>query len=353
MPPTPAPGDTVLRASARPLVEEHDLVMLDLDGVVYVGEHAVPGAAEHLAGARAAGASLAFVTNNASRTPDVVARHLTDLGVEAATDDVVTSAQAAARLVLERHGGGARVLALGGEGVHAALAAEGLTTVGPEDGPDLLVTGYGRDVRWSELMRAAVALVEGLPWIACNTDHTIPTPAGRAPGHGVQVRMLADFAGVEPVVAGKPSRPLLDETVRRVGGRSPLMVGDRLDTDVDGALAVGVPSLLVLTGVTDLPVLAEAPAGGRPSYVSRDLRGLLVRHPAVEVDEGGAARCGAWEAVVRDGRLDVRPGHGDDADPDDWWRAAATACWTHRDRTGAVAVTDPAAVPPAVRPRGR
>lgn len=352
---TAAPTDhELLRATDRPLAVEHDLVMLDLDGVVYVGEDAVPGAAEHLAAARGLGASLAFVTNNASRTPGTVADHLSSLGVAASESDVVTSAQAAARLVVDRHGRRARVWALGGEGVHAALAAEQLRVVGPDDGPDVLVTGYGRDVRWAELMRAAVALVDGLPWVACNTDHTIPTPQGRAPGHGVQVRMLADFSRVDPVVAGKPARPLLDETVRRVGGARPLMVGDRIDTDVDGAVAAGVPSLLVLTGVTDLAVLASAPRGSRPSFVGRDLGALLQPQPRVDVDPGDpaappTARCGGWTATTPDGHLRVQ---GDGA-PDDWWRAAAVACWAHLDRTGDVAGTDPGAVPPGARPPGR
>ena len=136
-----------------------------------------------------------------------------------------------------------------------------------------MVSGYGPDVLWRDIMRVAVRVRDGLPWMASNADLTIPTAFGTAPGHGVLVGVLRDFSGVEPVVAGKPERPLLDETIRRVGGERPLMVGDRLDTDIDGALNVGCDSLLVMTGVTGLGELVAVPAGHRPTYVAADLGG--------------------------------------------------------------------------------
>ena len=210
--------------------------------------------------------------------------------------DVVTSAQAAAGLLVGEVGRGGRVLARGGPGLLEAVREAGLVPVGPDDDPGAVVTGYGPDVRWSELMRVAMLVRDGLPWVASNTDETFPTPHGRAPGHGVQVRMLADFSGVEPRVAGKPSRPLLEETMRRVGGSRPLMVGDRLDTDIEGADAVDVPSLLVLTGVTGLPELVAARPAERPTYLSPDLAGLGEAHAA---PARGAGR-------LASGRLDRR-----------------------------------------------
>lgn len=323
----------------------HDLVVLDLDGVVYVGPDAVPGAAAAVVGAREAGAHVAFVTNNAARSPAAVASHLIALGVAAEAADVVTSAQAAARLLLEAHGPGAPVWVLGAAGLREAVTEAGLRPVGapgaggPE--PAALVTGYGPDVRWAELMRAAVHVARGLPWVASNTDHSLPTPEGRAPGHGVLVRMLSDFAQVRPRVAGKPERPLLDETVRRVGGTRPLMVGDRLDTDIEGAHRAGMPSLLVLTGVTGLAEVAAAAPGHRPTYLSHDLAGLARPHAAPRrVDAHWVA--GAWTARVVDGRLRVDPSaaEGADVDPDDWWRALAAAAWSHLDATGAPASVD-------------
>jgi glycerol-1-phosphatase len=319
----------VLGTSEVPLSEAYDLAMLDLDGVVYIGGDAVPGAAEHLGSARAAGMRVAFITNNASRTPEQVATHLRELGVDAAAQDVVTSAQAAARLLSERFGAGARVVCLGAAGLDEALRASGLVPVGAEDDAVAIATGYGPEVRWREIMRAAVRIRDGLPWVASNTDHTFPAEFGVAPGHGVQVEMLRDFTGVDPVVAGKPARPLLDETVRRVGGRRPLMVGDRLDTDIEGANAAGLDSLLVLTGVTGLAELARAPRALRPMYVATDLRGLLEPQPAPEVD-AGEQRLGGWSATVTEGRLQVA-GSGSAAD---WWRVAAAAAWRHLDAAG-------------------
>ena len=144
------------------------------------------------------------------------------------------------------------------------MAEAGLVQVGVEDEAEAVVTGYGPDVLWGQIMRAAVRIQDGLWWVASNTDLTFPTTFGVAPGHGVLVETLRRFTGVEPVVAGKPARPLLDETVRRCGGERPLMVGDRLDTDIEGAHAAGVDSLLVMTGVTGLAELVAARARAAP-----------------------------------------------------------------------------------------
>lgn len=329
-----------LERSEQPLCEAYDLAMLDLDGVVYIGGDPVPGAAGHLGHARAAGMRLAFITNNALRPPAAVAEHLTRLGVPAEESDVVTSAQAAARVLVDRLGQGARVVLLGAAGLEEAVRAEGLVPVGASDDAEAAVTGYGPDVPWRDLMRVAVRVREGLWWVASNADMSIPTSFGIAPGHGVQVDMLRRFTGVEPVVAGKPSRPLLDETRRRVGGDRPLMVGDRLDTDIEGAQNAGVDSLLVLTGVTRLPELVRARPGERPTYLASDLGGLAVPHPVVE-ELDGVARCRGWTGWVAGGRL-VLEGAGD---AEDWWRAAAVAAWAHADRTGAHVATEGLAPP--------
>jgi HAD superfamily hydrolase (TIGR01450 family) len=303
--------------------------MLDLDGVVYVGGVAVPGAPEHLAAAREQGMRLAFITNNASRPPGVVAEHLTELGVEAEAADVVTSSQAAARVLVDRYGAGSRVVCLGAEGLEVALKEDDLVPVGVEDDAVAIVTGYGPQVVWADIMRAAVRIRDGLPWVASNTDMTFPAAFGVAPGHGVLVEMLRSFTGVDPVVAGKPERPLLDETVRRVGGRRPLMVGDRLDTDIEGAQRAGYDSLLVLTGVTGLEELVAATEELRPTYVAPDLAGLLVPQAAPSAD-GGEYELGGWRGAVDAGRL-VVTGSGD---PGDWWRVVVSAAWAYLDASG-------------------
>jgi len=337
----------MLEESTTPLVEAHDLVMFDLDGVVYVGGEAIDGVAGVIDRVRRSGRHVAFVTNNASRTPDQVAAKLTKVGVSAEAGDDVTSAQAAARLLVEEHGDGARVLMLGGEGLRVALLEAGLEPVEDPAGAVAVASGYGPDVRWRDIMRVATLVRDGLPYVASNADLTIPTPYGLAPGHGVLVRTITGFAGVEATVAGKPEKPLMEETVLRVGGDRPLMVGDRLDTDIEGAHAIDAPSLLVLTGVTWLEELAAAPPRLRPTYVAPTLAGLFEPHPAPSVT-GATAELGGWHATVEDGRLKVE-GEGGDGD---WWRAAATACWIHLDEAGATADVSDTTPPGPVRQLG-
>lgn len=320
----------MLESSREPLVERYDLVMLDLDGVVYVGDEAVPGAAEALHRVRETGVHLAYVTNNASRSPDGVAEKLSQVGVEAQAGDVVTSAQAAAHLLSERHPEGSKVANLGAEGLRRALTDEGLVPTDAEDDDAVaIVTGYNPDLLWSDIMRAAMRIRDGLPWVASNTDLTFPLEGGEAPGHGVLVEMVSRFSKVQPVVAGKPLPPLLEETIRRVGGERPLMVGDRLDTDIEGARNLDLPSLLVMTGVTGLAELVAAPEKLRPTYVGRDLTSLFDVHEAPQ-QEQETWGVGGWSASTSDGRLRVEGNGAVSA----WWQAVAAAAWAHLDQTG-------------------
>ena len=320
---------SVLRGSSAPLAEQYDVAMLDLDGVVYIGADAVPGATRHLEAAAAAGMRLAYVTNNASRTPDTVAAHLRELGVSAADGDVVTSAQAAARVVADR-GEGGPVFVIGGEGLFVALTELGLEpTQSVDDDPVAVVSGYHPELRWKTVIDGALLVRRGLPWVVSNTDLTVPTPHGPGPGNGVLVRAVAEYAQVEPVVAGKPQPPLFEETLRRVGGRRPLVVGDRLDTDIEGAVNTGYDSLLVMTGVTGVAELAAAEPRLRPTYLSADLGGLLSAHRRPGPNDDGW-QLGGWRARVERGVLRV-DGEGD---VDDWWRVVAAAAWAHLDRTG-------------------
>ena len=319
----------MLKHSSRALWQEYDLAMLDLDGVVYIGPNAVEGAAERLEEASAAGMRLAYVTNNASRPPRVVADHLTELGIPAAEQDVVTSAQAAARLLGERLEKGSPVFVIGGAGLFEALVEEGLRPVqSTGEDPVAVVSGYNPDLRWGTVMEGAILVKSGLPWVASNTDMTVPTPQGPGPGNGVLVEAVARFAGREPLVAGKPLPPLFEETRRRVGGSRPLVVGDRLDTDIEGAQNAGLDSLLVLTGVTGVAELVSARPHQRPSYISLGLEGLGDVHGAPEV-QGEGYELGGWRAVAQHGAVKI-DGEGDAAD---WWRVLAAAAWRHLDET--------------------
>lgn len=338
----------MLRPSEEPLCATHDLAMLDLDGVVYIGGRMVPGAAEAVDAVRRAGMKVGFVTNNASRTPESVAEQLVELGIPAAAADVVTSAQAAARVLAARFGTGADIALLGAEGLHRALVAEGLHPVAVSEDAVALVTGYAPEIPWRDIMMAAVRIRDGLFWVASNTDMSLPTPYGIAPGHGVLVETLRRFSGVEPVVAGKPARPLLEETVRRVGGDSPVMVGDRLDTDIAGGHRLGVPSLLVLTGVTGLTELVAAEPEERPAYIAEDLSGLTTPHPVPVIDRE-SARSGGWTATVDSSARLIVSGDGEVAD---WWRVAATAAWRYHDSTDGVVDTTHLSPPAATEAPG-
>ncbi|MBT2482103.1 HAD-IIA family hydrolase [Streptomyces sp. ISL-94] len=314
-------------ASERSLHQAYDTALLDLDGVVYAGGEAIAHAVESLAAARADGMHLAYVTNNALRTPDAVAEHLGELGIPTEAAEVITSAQAVARLIAEQVEPGSKVLVIGGEGLRVALRERGLVPVesADEEGLAAVVQGYGGpELAWGRFAEASYAINRGVPWYASNTDLTIPGARGIAPGNGAAVEVVRIATGAEPQVAGKPLPPMHRETVLRTGARRPLVVGDRLDTDIEGAFNGEVDSLLVLTGVTDAAQLVRAEPRHRPTYVDRDLRGLLTGQPEVERAAEGFC-CGGWTAVARDGVLELQ---GEDGDPVDGLRALCAAAWT-------------------------
>lgn len=320
--------------AAQPPASAHDVALLDLDGVLYVGPDAVPGAAAALERARGAGMRLGFVTNNAARTPEEVAAHLTELGIDARPDDVITSSQAAATVVADEFGRGAAVLPVGGPGVAAALTAAGLQVVErAEDGPAAVVQGYGRDVGWTQLAEAVVAVRGGARHVATNVDATIPSPRGVLPGNGALVGVVSAVTGQQPLVTGKPDPAMHAECVRRTGAQRPLVVGDRLDTDIAGGRRVGVPTLLVLSGVTTPVTLLAAGPDERPDLLAHDVAGLDHAHPAVE-PHGEGWRCGAWTATVEGSVVllagDVEGDEGETADDLDGLRALCVAHWAAR-----------------------
>ncbi|WP_131770784.1 HAD-IIA family hydrolase, partial [Candidatus Protofrankia californiensis] len=321
LPAQPVSPRKPLSASPAPLVDVHDVALMDLDGVVYRGSEAVPHAAWAIGAARERGMRMVFVTNNALRPPARVAERLIAFGVPAVSADVVTSAQAAARLLAERLPSGAAVLVAGGEGLREAVRDVGLRPVATaREEPAAVVQGFDPGLDYARLAEAALAIQAGALWVASNTDASVPTERGLLPGNGSLVAMLSTATGAAPIVAGKPERALHEESVRRGGARFPLIIGDRLDTDIASAVRSGTPSLLVLTGVTSGGELLRAGAPYRPTYLAADLRGLLVGHPGTRVHapaggSDGAARpdgveveavCGHWAAHVREGTLSWR-----------------------------------------------
>ena len=312
-----------LRGSAEPLDTAYDVALLDLDGTVYLSGAVIPGAAEALRKADAAGLRLAYVTNNAFRTPAAIAELLTSFGIRAAPQDVVTSAQAAARLLAARLPAGAAVLVIGGSGLRMAVRERGLRPVSTAaDRPQAVVQGYSPDVSYSILAEGGLAVAAGALFVASNGDLTLPSRRGRQPGNGSLIQVIATATGVRPLVAGKPEPPLHHESVLRTGAERPLVVGDRLDTDIEGAHRVGSDSLLVLTGVTGPAEAILAPPSQRPTFLAEDLAGLLEPHPEV-TSQDGTYRCDGWTAHRDGNRLELAGG----GDRIDGLRASCAAAW--------------------------
>lgn len=316
-------GSPVLVATQRALSELYDVALLDLDGVVYLGTDAVPGAAEHLAASVRAGMRLGFVTNNASRTPAEVAAQLTRLDVPAGADQVVTSAQPAARVLARRLPAGALVLIIGTNALAEQVTARGLTAVRDLTRPvAAVVQGFAPDTGWQHLALATRAVRGGAWWVATNADLTVPSVHGALPGNGSFLAVVTTTTGRVPEVTGKPEPAMHSECLERLQATRPLVVGDRLNTDIEGASRVGCPSLLVLTGVTRPADLLSAPPQHRPTYLAADLSGLGTPHPGVAAEAGGW-RCGGWLVTI--GQSPTLSGTGNSMDA---LRALCGAAWS-------------------------
>ena len=283
-------------ADVTTLAQEHDCLLLDLDGTVFRGQEPTTGAVETLA---AVTSRTLYVTNNASRSSDEVAQHLRAMGFAAAADDVVTSAQSAAHLLADRLPAGAPVLIVGTESLAAEIENVGLKAVRQwSDDPVAVVQGHSPETAWPDLAEAALAIRGNAFWVAANVDRTLPSERGLLPGNGSMVAALQAATDREPTVAGKPQPRLLTDALSRGDFRNPLVVGDRLDTDIAGANAAGVPSLLVLSGVSTASEAVRAVVGERPNYIAADLRSLYDRADGLRVGPNPAWRVEIGEAAV-------------------------------------------------------
>ncbi len=313
-------------AEVGTLAQEHDCLLLDLDGTVFRGHELTEGAADSLE--KASGRTL-FVTNNASRSAEEVAQHLTDLGLQATADDVVTSAQSAAHVLADHLKPGARVLVVGTESLAAEVAAVGLEPVRLyDDKPDAVVQGHSPDTGWAILAEAALAIRAGGLWVAANVDATLPTERGLLPGNGSMVAALKAATDAEPQVAGKPAPTLLLDALGRGEFRTPLVVGDRLNTDIAGATAAGLPSLMVLTGVNSARDAVYAVPEQRATFIGEDLRSL--HQHAKELAVGPQS---AWQVDTADHAITVSTAADDEGDGLSIVRAVAHAVWS-RDPDG-------------------
>ena len=310
-------------------LDGRDTLLLDLDGVVYRGPDPIDHAVTSIQKA-AKKARIAYLTNNAARTDASVAEHLSSFGLTVAAEDVVTSPQAALRVLGTLVEPGALVMVVGGEGITVELEKAGYrVTRSADDNPDAVVQGFAPHVGWEHLAEAAYALQhDHVHWVATNTDWTIPQKRGIAPGNGTLVSAVHLAVGRLPVFAGKPEKPIYDEALERYGATNPLAIGDRLDTDIAGANRAGITSALVLTGIDQAKQILAASPEQRPTYILNDLRGLFEPYPEVitEDDADGVRTVTCGKAVVRMKQHVVRVARAGN-DPLDLLRAGAAIIW--------------------------
>jgi glycerol-1-phosphatase len=304
----------------KSLAQQYDCMLVDLDGTVFRGAQPTEGAVQSL---DEVDSRKLYVTNNASRSADEVALHLRELGFTATGSDVVTSAQSAARLLADQLSPGSRVLIVGTDALANEIAAVGLGPVRRfDDDPVAVVQGLSTTIGWPDLAEAALAIRAGALWVAANVDPTLPTERGLLPGNGSFVAALRAATGAEPRVAGKPAPRLLQDAVARGEFRAPLVIGDRLDTDIEGANAARLPSLMVLTGVNTARDAVYADPARRPTYIGHDLRSLH--------SEGDLLAVGpqpGWYVDVCEKAVSVRANGADEGDGLSVVRAVASAVW--------------------------
>jgi glycerol 3-phosphatase-2 len=304
------------------LVDGYDLVIFDLDGVIYLIDKPIPGAVETVERLRSSGTPVAYATNNASRRAPDVAALLTGMGVAATPDEVLTSAAASAKLLGERLPAGAHVLVVGAEALRAEVRDVGLTPVAKlADRPAAVVQGYGPDVGWKHLAEASLSVQAGAYWMATNTDKTLPSERGPLPGNGSLVAVLRTALDRDPdVVVGKPSPALFTTAAQQAAAHRPIVVGDRLDTDIEGAVAAGMDALLVLSGISGPAELLACAPERRPTYVANDVTGLFGPADAARVP---AEDVPGWQ-LTRDGDKIRLAGAGE---PVDALRLLSGPCW--------------------------
>ncbi len=265
------------------LITKYDSLLLDLDGVVYRGRQAILGAAEAIKKAQELGKKVGYITNNASRTPAQIADQLRGYGISLRDEDIIGSARAAAKLLSAKVKTGSKVLVVGGDGLRAEVSAAGFEIVSKsEDRPVAVIQGFSPEVGWKDLAEAAFAIENGAIWIATNQDWTLPLEKGIAPGNGTLVGAVHTAVGILPEFAGKPFTPIFDTALAELELEKPLVIGDRLDTDIKGAISAALDSAVVMTGIVTNKDLLGAKGDERPTYILNNLSDLFFDYPSAK-----------------------------------------------------------------------
>ena len=265
------------------------LLLVDLDGVVYRGVDPVPGVAELLAARAAGGDDVVYVTNNSMHYRDDYVSRLASMGAPVSPETVVSSARATALHVSRHEPDIRRVLVLGAGGLerelrdvglevvtagHAAtrMHQEGIDGWAAAGAPDAVVTGLDPNLTYLRLAAAADCVRAGARFIATNRDPVYPTERGLRPGAGSVAAAVESASGVTPYSIGKPSPHLLELAAEAVGrpATDAVMIGDGIGTDLAAARELGIPCVLMLTGVTTREQVEALPADERPTAVAAD-----------------------------------------------------------------------------------
>ncbi|MGH2554911.1 MAG: HAD-IIA family hydrolase, partial [Actinomycetota bacterium] len=285
-----------------PVARRHDALFIDLDGVVYRGDQAVPGAPAALEQLRVLNIKLLFLTNNSARTPEDVAGSLERLGVAAEPSEILTSALATAALLRRENAAGQRAFVIGERGVREALQRVGIEILeGEPAAADLVVVGWDRSVDYPRLKTASLLVERGARLVATNADASYPAPDGLWPGAGAILSAITTTTGVTPTVVGKPARPLFQAAAELTGATQPLVVGDRLDTDIGGARGMGWDSLLVLSGAATPAGLLET--SELPTYVGSDVSVLLEDLPPARFRRAASTDVAGTKALLEEAGL--------------------------------------------------
>ena len=317
-------GAEDLVVGAKKIWSEYDLLLADLDGVIYEGNVAIKFAVESLNEIALNEIQIGYVTNNSSRKPETIVLQLLELGLNAKPEEIISSGQTAVELLQSKLNPGSKVLVVGGDGLRARVLAGGFEIVNSSDHkPAAVIQGFSPDVSWKDLAEASYSIQNGAIWVATNNDWTLPQEKGLAPGNGTLVGAVHTAVGQLPIVAGKPEPAIFETAINLFKPLSPLFVGDRLDTDILGANRAGIPSVLVLTGVSTRKDVLAAKVDERPTYILANLQELLTDYQKPKQTKRGWS-CGKASVELLGDKVLVTEG---DPQSIEALRAACNVIW--------------------------
>jgi glycerol-1-phosphatase len=310
--------------AANLIWNNYDVLLADLDGVVYEGSKPIRDAVASINELQATGVQVGYVTNNSSRKQSTIAEQLREFGLSVQPKDIFSSGKIAVDLLQTKISPGAKVFVVGGEGLRSFVADAGFEIVtSSEDGPSAVIQGFAPDVSWKDLAEAAYSIQRGAIWIATNNDWTLPQERGIAPGNGTLVSAVHTAVGDFPIFAGKPEPAIFQAAALGMQAKRALFIGDRLETDILGANQAKLDSAIVLTGIASKKDVLAARAEERPTYVLETLADLLQDYPAIKATKRGFS-CGKAQVELLANKVLVVAGQPTSMNA---FRAACKVIW--------------------------